>query len=71
MPVTFFVSQAGDADNAARSGLLQEIQQAVCQEEVAQVVDTKLHFKAVCSLPLWAAHDTCKSKGTKMANAEL
>lgn len=58
----FFVGQAGDDDDAARSGLHQEIQQAVCQEEVAQVVHTKLHFKSICSLPLRTAHDTCKSK---------
>lgn len=63
--VTFFMSQAGDCYNAARSRLLQEVQQAVGQEEVAQVVRTKLHFESICSLPLWTAHDTCKSKDTR------
>lgn len=55
---TFFVCQAGDNDHATWSRLLEQIEKTVGEEKVSQVVHTKLHFKAILSLPFRAHHDT-------------
>ena len=61
---TSLVCQAGDDNNTTWSRLLQQVEETVGEEEMTQVVDTKLHFKAVLRLPLWTHIDTSKKTKT-------
>lgn len=57
--VAVFVQLRGNHDDAAGSRRLQEVQQEVSEEEVAQMIHTKLHLKAILCLCVGTLVQAC------------